>query len=58
MFDLLAEFSSLVRRAMIFFSVFVLVNKVVALVFKVNPNPKRRVFSMRITNSQVVAGTS
>lgn len=57
MFDLLAEFSSLVRRAM-FFSVFVLVNKVVALVFKVNPNPKRRVFSMRITNSQVVAGTS
>lgn len=58
MFDLLAEFSSLVRRAMFFFSVFVLVNKVVALVFKVNPNPKRRVFSMRITNSQVVAGTS
>lgn len=57
MFDLLAEFSSLVRRAM-FFSVFVLVNKVVALVFKVNPNPKRRVFSMRIINSQVVAGTS
>ena len=57
MFDLLAEFSSLVRRAMFFF-VFVLVNKVVALVFKVNPNPKRRVFSMRITNSQVVAGTS